>query len=168
MRNRWFNRDLAVTMAEDYIKQLRKDAAERLWSTFLGKNTQESAETCKSREDDAGGQGIASEHTQGDNLGCDGCSDIGAVDDGRSLHQGNDTGIDEADGHDRRRTGTLDGGRSERTDSDAQEFAAGGLGEELFEFFRARRLQVGAHHLTRDEEYAESREQCQQRRNDNR
>lgn len=28
-RNRWFNRELAVTMAEDYIKQLRKDAAER-------------------------------------------------------------------------------------------------------------------------------------------
>ncbi len=28
-RNRWFNRELCVTMAEDYIKQLRKDAMSR-------------------------------------------------------------------------------------------------------------------------------------------
>lgn len=28
-RNRWFNRELAVTMAVDYVEQLRKDAAER-------------------------------------------------------------------------------------------------------------------------------------------
>ena len=145
-----------------------QDAAQDLDAALLGEETQECTQSRKGGKDNAGRDGVPAEHTQGHDLRGHRRTDIGPVDDGGGLGQGDDTGIDEADGHDRRRTGTLDGGRSERTDPDAQEFAAGGLGEELFEFFRARRLQVGTHHLTRDEEYADSREQCQQRRNDNR
>ena len=63
----------------------RQNAAQCLGSAFLGKDAQESAQPGKGREDDACRYGIAAKHTQGHNLGGNGCADIGAIDNGGSL-----------------------------------------------------------------------------------
>ena len=133
-----------------------QDTAERFQVAFLGKQAHESAQSGEGGKDDTGGDGIIpAEHTQCDNLRRDGGTDIGAIDDGGGLCERDDSGIDKADGHDGRRTGTLDGSRSKRADSDAQQFTAGSFGEKFFQFVRTRRLQIRTHHLARNQENAD-------------
>ena len=95
--------------------------------------TTEGTEAGEGREDDGGGDGVASsEHAQGHNLGGDGGTDVRAIYNGGCLAQGDDAGVHEAYGHHRGGAGTLDGCGADGSYAHSEEFAFGCFGEKFF------------------------------------
>ena len=88
--------------ADEEHSEAGQDSADSFKRLFLGEKGDEGSDAGEGREQDCRRDRVASEHTEGDDLGSDCRTDIGAVDYRGRLGQRHDPCIHETDDHDGR------------------------------------------------------------------
>ena len=124
------------TEADEQHSEAGEHTSSLLPRVAFGKEHDKCADTCKSAEDEGGGDTVGAEHTQRDQLSGNCRTDVRAVDDGCRLCEGHDSHVHKTDDHHSNGTTALDSSGADSADCHAEPFVVAGLGKEAFEPFR--------------------------------